>query len=166
MESENTAFVITVSDGVSSGTREDQGGQLVAEYLLALSFIVHRTVVPDDRLQIERALRAAVEKQCALVVTTGGTGLGPRDVTPEATRSVMEREVPGLAEQMRRIGLEQTPFAILSRGVCGVSARTLILNVPGNPKGAVDSLKAVAPVLKHALAVLRRSRYDHALEKD
>lgn len=163
---ETSACVITVSDGVTAGTREDQGGMRVADYLYTLQFMVERRVVADDLLQIESTLRTAVADHYALVVTTGGTGLGPRDVTPEATRNVIERQVPGMAEEMRRKGLEQTPFAILSRGVCGVAGRSLIVNVPGNPTGAVDSLKAIAPVLKHALAVLRRSNYDHALEKD
>ena len=154
-----TAFVLTVSDRGAAGTREDTAGAGVAERLEALGFEVERAVVEDDREAIEDALRAAAGKN-ALVVTTGGTGLTPRDVTPQATLAVVDYEVPGMAEAMRAEGRKQTPFAALSRAVVGVRGRTLIVNLPGNPKGALESIEAIVPILDHALETLA-GPFDH-----
>ena len=150
-----SATVVTASDSAHDGTREDASGPAVVELLTAAGFSVDREVVPDDRARIAAALaRLADEAGRALVVVTGGTGLGPRDVTPEATRDVIEREVPGLAEAMRAAGRAITPRADLSRGVCGVRGRTLILDLPGSPKGATESLAAVLDLLPHAVDLI------------
>jgi molybdopterin adenylyltransferase len=155
-EPARTAAVVTVSDGVARGVREDASGRAVAELLERSGFAVtRREVVPDDRPAIEGVLRELVASGTPLVVTTGGTGLGPRDVTPEATRAVLEREAPGLAEAMRAAGRHATPFAVLSRGVAGTAGSTLILNLPGSERGAVESLSAVLPALPHALDLVR-----------
>ena len=156
-----SALVITTSDGVAAGVREDISGGRVGERLTALGFAVERRVVPDDRAAIAAALRDAADRY-PLVVTTGGTGLTPRDVTPQATLEVIDYEVPGLAEVMRAAGRASTPFADLSRGVVGVGGRTLIVNLPGSPKGAVESLDAISAVLEHALDTLA-GPYDHAI---
>ncbi len=149
------AAVVTVSDGVASGARDDASGRAVKAVLEEAGFEVPRTeVVPDERDQIEKLL-TGLSDELALVVTTGGTGLGPRDVTPEATRAVIEREAPGLAEEMRAAGRGSTRFAALSRGIAGSRGASLILNLPGNERGATDSLKAILPVLPHAVQLLR-----------
>lgn len=150
------AAVVTVSDGVTHGTRADGSGDLAETMLRDAGFDVgRRAVVPDERGSIESLLRElADEGAFGLVVTTGGTGFGPRDVTPEATRAVLEREAPGLAELMRRVGLDATPLAALSRAVAGSRGATLILNLPGSPKGVRESLEAVLPVAGHAIELL------------
>jgi molybdenum cofactor synthesis domain-containing protein len=149
------AHVITVSDGVSAGTREDVSGPALATLLQNQRFEVSGPeVVPDDEQRIGDALVAAVVAGADIVVTTGGTGLGPRDVTPQATSMLIDYPVPGLGELMRRAGVASTPMAALSRGVAGVRGRTLILNVPGSMKGATESLEAVLPVLGHAMQLL------------
>jgi molybdenum cofactor synthesis domain-containing protein len=153
------ALVLTASDGVVAGVREDASGARLAERLVALGFTVDRVVVPDDRAAIEAALVEASGSH-ALVVTTGGTGLTPRDVTPQATQTVIDYEVPGLGEAMRAAGRATTPFADLSRGMVGVRGRTLIANVPGSPSAAVESLAALEPALDHALDTLA-GPYDH-----
>jgi molybdopterin adenylyltransferase len=148
------AAVLTVSDGVAEGVREDASGRAVADALEAAGYeVARRAVVPDDRPRIEAALRE-LAGAAALVVTTGGTGFGPRDVTPEATRAILDREAPGLAESMRSAGRATTPMADLSRGVAGTVGSALALNLPGSPRGAVESLAAVLPVLSHALELL------------
>jgi molybdopterin adenylyltransferase len=153
------ALVITASDGVSHGVREDTSGFGVARRLEALGFEVQRAVLPDEQGTLTDVLRdSAVSHD--LIVTTGGTGLTPRDVTPQATREAIDYEVPGLAEVMRAVGRANTPLADLSRGVVGVIGRTLVVNLPGSPKGALESLSAVEPVLDHALETLA-GPYDH-----
>jgi molybdopterin adenylyltransferase len=152
-------FVLTASDSGAAGEREDSSGAAVAARLIALGFKVRRDVVADDRAAIESALRSAATDH-SLVVTTGGTGLTPRDVTPQATLAVVDYEVPGLAEAMRAEGRRHTPMADLSRGVVGVLGRTLIVNLPGSPKGAMESLEAIIPVLDHALETLA-GPFDH-----
>jgi molybdopterin adenylyltransferase len=153
------ALVLTVSDGVAAGTRQDESGIALADRLADAGFRVDRTSVADDRALIERALRDAATDH-VLVVSTGGTGLTPRDVTPQATQAAIEYEVPGLAEAMRAAGRAKTPMADLSRGVVGVIGRSLIVNVPGSPKAALESLAALEPTLGHALETLA-GPFDH-----
>jgi molybdopterin adenylyltransferase len=155
-----TAIVITASDRSAAGEREDSSGRVIAERLEALGFAVERMVVPDDRARIETTLVAAATRH-RLVLTTGGTGLTPRDVTPQATLAVVDYEVPGLAEAMRADGRRSTPMAALSRGVVGVRGGSLIANLPGSPNGALESLEALVPVLDHALETLA-GPFDHA----
>jgi molybdopterin adenylyltransferase len=153
------ALVLTASDGVTAGVREDASGAAVEARLHGLGFVVDRALSADDLEAISAALVAAAADH-ELVITTGGTGLTPRDVTPQATRAVIDHEVPGLAEAMRAAGRAITPLADLSRGVVGVRGRTLIVNLPGSPKGALESLAAVEPVLDHALETLA-GPFDH-----
>jgi len=159
-----TALVLTISDRAAAGNRDDVSGAAVAERLTALGFAVDRTTVPDERDGIEAALVAAAARH-PLVVTTGGTGLTPRDVTPQATLAVIEYEVPGFAEAMRADGRAKTPLAILSRAVVGVRGRALIVNLPGSPRGATESLASLEPVLEHALETLG-GPFEHAGWRD
>jgi molybdopterin adenylyltransferase len=154
-----SALVLTASDGSAAGVHEDESGSAVAERLAALGFAVERLVVPDDQAQIEAALREAARHH-ALIVTTGGTGLTPRDVTPQATLAVIDYAVPGMAEAMRAEGRRHTPMADLSRAVVGVRGRTLIVNLPGSPRGAIESFEAIVAVLDHALETLA-GPFDH-----
>jgi molybdopterin adenylyltransferase len=153
------ALVITASDRVTEGTREDTSGIGIGERLQVLGFSVQRAVLPDERATLSEVLRDSAASH-DLIVTTGGTGLTPRDVTPEATRDAIDYEVPGLAEAMRAAGRRSTPLADLSRGVVGVIGHSLVVNLPGSPKGAMESLTAIEPVLDHALETLA-GPFDH-----
>jgi molybdenum cofactor synthesis domain-containing protein len=149
-----TAAVVTVSDSCARGQREDLSGPAVAQVLQKLHFSVAvRKVVPDDSIQIQNVL-IRLAREVHFIVTTGGTGIAARDVTPEATVAVCDRLLDGVAERMRSEGSKKTPFAALSRGVCGVRDRALILNLPGSPAGAVESLEAVAALVPHAIELL------------
>lgn len=152
--------ILTVSDRAHRGEYEDRSGPLLRRLIadrLGWS-VAEEGVVPDEQAQIERELiRWADEAGLDLILTTGGTGFAPRDVTPEATRAVIEREAPGLAEAMRAASLRVTPHAMLSRAVCGIRGRTLIVNLPGSPKAARENLEVLIPVLPHALELLAGS---------
>lgn len=149
-----TASVLTVSDSCASGERVDQSGPAVANFLRERGFnVAGIQIVSDDQAAIQKSILDLAGK-AAMVVTTGGTGIAPRDVTPEATRTVCDRLIEGIPERMRSEGGKKTPFAVLSRGLCGVSGRSLILNLPGSPKGAVESLEAVIDLLPHALQLV------------
>jgi molybdopterin adenylyltransferase len=147
------AAVLTVSDGVSQGTREDRSGDVLVELLEAEGYEVERRVVQDDRDAIAEAIVELAE-EARVVLTTGGTGVAPRDVTPEATASVLEREAPGIAEAIRADSIAKTPHALLSRGAAGVRGRTLIVNLPGSPGSCRDGFAVLRPALAHAVELL------------
>ena len=156
--------VLTISDSSAKGIREDTSGEhiraLVAQ--MAGAVISAGAIVPDEREQIEATLREwSDEKRLNLILTTGGTGLAPRDVTPEATKSVIEREAPGIAEAMRAVSLQHTPFGMLSRGVVGTRGHTLIVNLPGSPKAVTECLEYILPVLPHAINLLIEGPKEH-----
>jgi len=160
-EAQAAALVLTVSDGVSRGTREDLSGARLAARLTAAGYAVSRGVVPDDPDAIRAAVRAGTATH-ALVVLTGGTGLTPRDTTPQALQALLDYEIPGFGEVMRAAGRRSTPLASLSRSLAGVSGRTLVLALPGSPGGATESLEAVLDLLPHALETLADDSSRHA----
>jgi len=155
------AAVLTISDGVSAGEREDRSGTVLAELLAADGYGVERRVVPDERDSIAAAIKA-LAAQADLVLTTGGTGLALRDVTPEATLDVVDRLVPGIEEALRASSSRKTPHGLLSRGVAGVVGSTLVVNLPGSPGGARDGWDVLRPALRHALELLRGEPTAHA----
>ena len=150
-----TASIITVSDRASQGIYEDQSGPAVAELLTGQGYeIIRMLIIPDEKNTIEKTLLGECQKGVSLILTAGGTGFAPRDVTPEATKAVIEREAPGIAEYMRQKSMEITPRGMLSRGVAGIRGKSLIINLPGSPKGAVENLGFILPHLKHGLDML------------
>jgi molybdopterin adenylyltransferase len=153
-----TAAVLTVSDGVSAGERDDASGDVLEELLHGEGFDVVRRVVPDDAPLITAALRELVEDGSLLILTTGGTGFAPRDVTPEATRAVIDRAAPGIAEAIRADAVARTPHALLSRGVAGLSGTSLVVNLPGSPGGCRDGFAVIRPALRHGLELAAGDR--------
>jgi molybdopterin adenylyltransferase len=158
------ALVLTVSDGVSAGTREDLSGARLEARLALAGYAVSRGVVPDDRNAIAAAVRRGAASH-PLIVLTGGTGLTPRDTTPQALRSLLDYEIPGFGEVMRAEGRRTTPFASLSRSLAGVIGRTLVLALPGSPGGATESLEAVLDLLPHALETLADDSSRHVARR-
>lgn len=158
-----TVGVLTVSDRCARGEQEDVSGARIVEWCESRGFTIsERDTVPDESAAIVPVLSRWADGGVDLVITTGGTGLAPRDVTPEATRSVIQREVPGIAEEIRRAGRDATPYAVLSRGVAGVRDGTLFVNLPGSPGGVDDGLGVLAPVVEHAVALARGDDPSHA----
>jgi molybdopterin adenylyltransferase len=157
--------ILTISDACSRGERKDTSGDAIVAWANSRKDVVaDRALVPDETVEIVRTITAWCDDAIAdLVLTTGGTGLAPRDVTPEATRSIIEREAPGIAEELRRHGLASTPYSILSRGLAGVRNKTLIVNLPGSPKGVEDGLKVLSPLVDHAVKLLRSETTNHAV---
>jgi molybdopterin adenylyltransferase len=154
------AAVLTISDGVSEGVREDRSGDLLAELLATEGYEVVRKVVPDDADEISAAL-TVLSEDARLVLTTGGTGVGPRDVTPEATRKVLDRWALGIAEAIRADAIAKTPHAMLSRAVAGIRGRTLIVNLPGSPGGCRDGFAVLRPALGHAVELIAGEETAH-----
>lgn len=155
--------VMTMSDMGARGERADTSGDRIVEFLPAVGAeLAERVMIPDDRDQIRgNLIRFADELQVDLVLTTGGTGIAPRDTTPDATASVVDYQVPGIAEAMRVMSVQKTPFGMLSRQVVGVRGGTLIINLPGSPKAVAECLEVVQPVIPHAIALIRGGRVDH-----
>ncbi len=157
------AAVVTISDKGYTGQREDVSGPMLADLVREMDAeVVRRKIVPDEREQIVRLLvNLADELGVDLVLTTGGTGVTPRDVTPEATKAVIEREMPGLAEILRFEGYRQTPLAVISRGVAGIRGRTLIVNLPGSPNAVREGMETLSPILPHAIQMIRGEDTEH-----
>ncbi|HVB24728.1 MAG TPA: MogA/MoaB family molybdenum cofactor biosynthesis protein [Ktedonobacteraceae bacterium] len=159
-----TIGVLTISDSGAKGAREDTSGETIRAMVTQMHGAIIETgaIVPDERELIEVTLREwSDEKSLNLILTTGGTGLAPRDVTPEATKAVIEREAPGIAEAMRAVSLQHTPFGMLSRGVVGTRGHTLIVNLPGSPKAVKECLECILPVLPHAVNLLTEGPKEH-----
>jgi molybdenum cofactor biosynthesis protein B len=152
--------VLTVSDGVDAGVREDRSGALLVELLAGEGYDVEHRVVPDERQRIAAAI-VELAGSAGLVLTTGGTGLGPRDVTPEATRGVLDREAPGIAEALRADSIAKTPHGLLGRGVAGVRGTALVVNLPGSTGGCRDGFAILRPALPHALELLAGEQSEH-----
>src|SRR3990172_4830060 len=149
--------ILTISDRGSKGEREDSSGPLIREMIKDLpAQVIHYEIIPDEKDQIEEALKkSADEIKADLILTTGGTGLSPRDVTPDATGKVIDKTLPGFAEAMRAESLKKTPHAMISRAICGIRGSTLIVNLPGSPKSVRENLNVILPALPHALSKLK-----------
>ena len=156
--------VLTISDACSRGERKDESGDVIASWVAGRkATLAARKLIPDENVEIIRALTGWCDgEEADLVITTGGTGLSPRDVTPEATRIVIEREAPGIAEELRRHGMASTRFSMISRGMAGVRNRTLIVNLPGSPKAVEDGLKVLDGIVDHAVKLIRGEQTSHA----
>jgi molybdopterin adenylyltransferase len=155
--------ILTISDACSRGERADASGDTIASWVAGRNYVLAaRALVPDETVEIVRPLLQWCENDEAdLVITTGGTGLAPRDVTPEATRLIIEREAPGIAEELRRHGMASTKYSMISRGVAGIRNRTLIVNLPGSPKAVEDGLKVVEQIAEHAIKLIRGEATSH-----
>ena len=159
-----TIGILTISDSGAKGAREDTSGETIRSMVTQMdgAVISAGSIIPDEREHIEVILREwSDEKSLNLILTTGGTGLAPRDVTPEATKAVLDREAPGIAEAMRAVSIQHTPFGMLSRGVAGTRGRTLIINLPGSPKAVKECLECILPVLPHAVNLLIEGPKEH-----
>lgn len=154
--------IVTISDSVAAGQREDGSGKALERRCREAGWeVISTSIVADEESQIRNQLTVLADSgKLDVILTTGGTGLGPRDVTPEATASVVTRQVPGLAERMRQVGYEKTPNAVLSRSIAGIRGSTLIVNLPGSPRGALESFDAIASLIPHAISVLHGARHD------
>lgn len=158
-----TAVVITLSDKVSAGEREDRSGPILVNALtdMGINVVEHR-VLPDEKDTLSTSLAERADSgDVDLIITTGGTGLAPRDVTPEATQAVLDRELPGVAEMLRAEGYKNTPFAVLSRGLAGSRKQCVIINLPGSPKAVAEGMEALEPILLHAIQMTRGEDLDH-----